>query len=380
MEMSLTYGNRRGGVSYRNRDLAIQIEGRRRVIPASIIGVVAFVLLGSSSVFGQFVVQPMKLEIQQLPGKRMPQLLTVENQSSSPISQVDFRIADVIQSPSGAWVPLEPDDPNVDRSKLRSCADWIRLTKTTMSVGAWQKGQLQIYVTVPAGTRGYYCAAIVAQTQYAAGALQGYSSAILWQFVIPILLEVQGRPMRPEISLTDVGLAFRPSGEDSPPATVTSLAVDNEGGTFSRLEGYVRISGKWAGHWRRITEVGFREIGIIPGANLLLTQDVGRPLPAGQYKVEGFLKINGQPGDQIDKTIDFKGDPRAISAKADAMLDLSPLELTIEGAPGVPRTSRILVANSTEEPVTVDVDLTLPEHFESLAGKDANGRTVLGED
>ena len=333
---------------------------------ARIIGMTAIILLVDGSAFGQFLVQPMKMEVPVRPGRRCWPELIVENTSDT-TRVIDLRVVDLTQDPNGLWVAIEPDAQIDASSKLRSCQSWLHLPRDTVQLAPWQRMPLRLRADVPAGTRGYYCAAILAQSLLSPGELEGYTSAVLLEFLIPVIMEAQGRPMRHEIEVTDVGLTFRRQTIDQPAATLVTMDIDNKGGTYSRLNGYLRVWGQWGGHWRKITDAQLPESSIIPTIELKLQQDVGRPLPSGNYKLEGFLFVDGRRASQVSKEFEYKGDPRVMSVQADAAIDLDPRELFIETIPGATRGASIAIVNASEEAVTVDVAVSLPEHMVAAA-------------
>jgi hypothetical protein len=307
--------------------------------------------------------------------------ITISNQTQQIIDQVDLSIADAKQDPNGRWVAVPIGDPNVDRSKMRSCAGWITVDKDSIKLNPLQQVSVNLTITIPPQTQGHYCAAALATALIKSTTADGPSATVSVSYIIPIIVEVQSRFLRDEVSLTGVGLQFDKAGYSTPAATMATFSVEDKGGTYCRLQGYLRVSYTFGGHWRRITECQWSDVGIIPGAQLVLKRDVGRPLAKGKYKLEGFLIVNGNRADQIDKEIDFAGDPRAMALRPDAILDFDPREAVIDSMPGSVRTGRIEVVNPTDEPVTVDVEATLPEHLGGVVTHDPNsGRQIPGEE
>lgn len=367
-----------------------------------IIGTTVIMLLLGSSALGQIIVQPMRMELALRPGKRHWRELILENTSQFATQQVDLRIIDMAQDPNGIYTPIEPDDPitegpnntrwvtvdldgeegnaalRLDITKLRSCASWLYLPQDTVTLDPWQRVSLRLRVEVPPGRRGYYCAAIVARTVI--GLLEDEeedspTTTVIFEFMVPVIIEVEGRTVRHEIGLKDVGLEFREQTESRDAATLVTLAIDNDGVTYSRLNCFARIWGQWGGHWRKLTDVEFIETGIIPGAKLNLKQDVGRALPSAKYKVEGYLVVDGFRADQLSGQLDFQGDDRVRSVKADAALDLDPAEIFIETVPGASRMGTVTVANASEEAVDVTVELAIPEHLVGTVRDSVRGET-----
>jgi len=360
-----------------------------------IIGVLTVILLAGSSAFGQIVVQPMKLVIPVPPGRRVPVELMVENTTRDTPQTVDLRVADVTQDANAVWQAIEPDaqvtdGPNgakivdvgtdvapnpVDISKLRSCQSWLRLVRNQVEIRPLNRVPIQVIIDVPAGTRGYYCAALLAQTLLGPQEIQGIMSNVVLEFVVPIIVEVQGRPEKQNVELTDVGLEFRPQDESNEAATLVTLSVNNNGGTYSVLKGYARIWGKLAGHWRKLTDVEFpSDVSMIPGVQFRLKTNVGCALGAGDYRVQGYLFVDGAEGADITKELAFKGDPRVRGpVKGTGALDLDPREVILESSPGQTRTASLLVVNASDEAVTVDVATGLPDVMVDKAYMDMRG-------
>lgn len=350
-----------------------------------IIGILAITLLTGSSAFGQFVVQPMKLLVPAPPGRRAPVQVMVENTTRDTVQSVDLRLADITQDANGVWQAIEPDAqvvtrpdgalivnvgtesyPNlVDISKLRSCQSWVRLTRNKVEIRPLNREPVQLIIDVPAGTHGYYCAALLAQAQLGQQMVEGYMSNVVLEFVVPIIVQVQGRLERQSVQLTDVGLEFRPQDERIEPATLVSLSVKNDGGTYSMLRGYARVWGKLGGHWRKIADREFSgDISIIPGADFRMKTDVGCALGAGDYKVEGYLFVDGAQGSGFSKELTFAGDPRVRGpVKGLGALDLDPMEVILDIRPGQTRSATLLVANAYEEPIDVTVNVSLPDQM-----------------
>jgi len=383
--------------------IASYLSGRARsTLRGRIIGVAAVLLVAGSSAFGEFIVQPMKVELGVYPGKQLIKRLAVENLSRESVEIVDLRLVGMTQNPDGVWQEIEPDievveDPNggrwitvlqrnepvrIDVSKLRSCERWLELGQDTVELGPLQRKFVDLKIRIPGGTRGYYCAALMAETQARPDEDTGIRAGVLFRFLIPIIINVQGRPMAHDIELTDVGLRFRPQTAAKAAATVVTLGIDNDGGTYSRLVGLARVWGEWGGHWRKISDTQFQETGIIPGVTLDLWEDVGQPLPRGKYKVEAYLYVNGRRTDRISEEIEYAGDPRALQPQGhgESALELVPVEAVVEVRPGATRTATMLVANASEEAVDVDVTAMLPEHMAGRVVVDDQGRTVRGED
>ncbi len=342
---------------------------------AQIIGMAAIMLLAGNPAFGQFLVQPMRIQAPVEPARRFAYEIVLENLSTVATETISLSLMDLTQDPNGIWRELRPDDPNVERLGLRSCVSWLSLEKDVVEVTPFGRVPLKLFIKTPSGRRGYYFAAVLAQSAPRTEVVEGMTTMTILQYVIPVILEVSGRPMRHEVDLTDVGLEFQSQTATRPAATMVAMDIENAGGTYSRLQGFARVFGEWGGHWTKIMQVQFPETGIIPGVKLHLRQDVGRPLPSGKYRVEGYLYVDAQRSGRVEKELEFKGDPRVVAVRGDVPLDLSPREVFIETLPGAIRGDSLTVANASEEGVTVTAELVLPEHMAQIV----NARGVPGE-
>jgi hypothetical protein len=368
---------------------------RSRGVVARIIGIITVSLLAGNSAFGQFIIQPLKLVVPVPPGKRVPVELMVENTTQNMTHKVDLSLADISQDGKGVWQPIGPDvkveatpdgkkwvtidadslNPiRMDISNLRSCQSWLRLMQSQVEVRPGHRVPIQLFIDVPSGTRGYYCAALLARADLQAADIGGFTSSVQLEFVVPIIAQIQGRPEPQKVEVTDVGLEFRPESEEGPAASLVTLNVKNSGGTYSLLRGIARIWHKFGGHWRKLTDVDFaREISIIPGVEFQLSADTKIGLSAGEYRVQGFLYVDGREGDELTKELQFAGDPRVRSTAPQAALDLDPRELIIDTMPGQTRTNTLLIANASEEPITITVEAGLPDHMINAAAGDIRG-------
>jgi len=346
---------------------------RGRGVRHRIIGTTVIVLLAGTSAFGQFLVQPMKVQIEVQPMRRYSTEVALDNLSRNATENIGLRLVDITQRLDSVWQDINPNDPNVDRSNLRSCASWLRLDRDTVEVGPVQRQVVKLTVQVPPGTRGYYFAAVIARSSPRMIEVEGPVTTTILEYVVPVILEVQGRPMRHQISLTGVGLEFRQQTATDAAATLATMDIQNTGGTYSRLTGQLRIHGLQEGYWRKIAETQLTDIGIIPGVKLHLTQPIDRPLGSGRYKVQGFLYVDGQRSGMLERELDFAGDPRIRDTRSQTPLDVQALDRTgarkadlfIETIPGAVRSASLTVTNASEETVMITADLVLPEHMNS---------------
>lgn len=336
--------------------------GNKKVINgAGLIWIIAIgvaLLVSAGPAFGQFTVQPMQLNLSVTPGKLVKSELRVQSFDPNNVHEINLSVAELTMSADGGWEIIEPNDlkdPNspyygFDTSKLSSCKDWISLSTNNFNLDPSGSYPVVVSLRVQHNVRGYFGAGIVVST----GAMRGQGNVdIVLRFVVPVIVEIQDRPVRPKVQATDIGMEFIPSNGELRARSVATMDIENDGGTYSELKPFVRIWSFSDGHWRVITTTDFDEKNIIPGVNLKLKQTIRKPLPSGKYKIAGILYVDGRRTKRIEKEIDYKGDPRITGVGADAPIDLDPLDLTIVSLPGATRTSTIKVINASKETVNI---------------------------
>jgi len=346
-----------------------------------IIAIGAALLVSAGPAFGQFTVQPMKLELVVTPGKIVKSELRVQSFDPNEIHNINMSVVELGQSEDGAWNIIEPNnltDPNspffgFDISKLSSCSEWISLSPNNFDLPPDGVVPVEISLRVRRGIRGFFGAGILATTSPMRGV--GDVSVVV-RFFIPVILEIQDRPMRPRVQATDIGLEFIPASGEYPARTLATMNIDNAGGTFSRVKPGIRIWSFSGGHWQVITTTEFQETGIIPGVKLKLKADIRKPLPSGKYKAAGLLYVDGRRTKRIEKEIDFVGDSTVTRVGADAPLDLDPIDVTMDGMPGATRTATLRVINASDETVNIRTAIGLPSILQLGALGDVKGEDL----
>jgi hypothetical protein len=175
--------------------------------------IVATVLLSAEPVFGQLIVQPMRIDLTTRPGETARGRFEIQNYDPNETHVVDLTLADLSQWDDGTWRIIEPGD-NLDTS--HSCKDWIKLDANKLEVGPRNKMVLaEFTLKVPHGVSGSYTAGIIATVKL--------MDTKVWQnirYLIPVLLDIQqGQAMRHKVELPDVGMR---------PAEVGSLVKKNK--------------------------------------------------------------------------------------------------------------------------------------------------------
>ena len=360
----------------------------RRIISGSeliwIIVVGAALLLSSGPAFGQFTVQPMKLELQVTPGKLVKSALQVQSFDPDETHTINMSTTELSQLDNGSWAIIEPNDiadPNsphfgFDISKLSSCKDWITISPDTFPLPPSGVVPVEITLRVDRGVRGFYGAGILATTS----PMQGVGDvSVVVRFYVPVIIEIQDRPVRAKVQATDVGLELLENTDIAGQYQAVSLAtmnIENNGGSYSRIKPLVRIWSFSQGHWRVITTTDFEEKSIIPGVDFTVRAPIRKPLSSGKYKVAGYLYVDGRRKKKVEKEIDYVGDKRVSGVAADAPLDLDPMDVTIDGLPGAVRMTTLKVYNASKEPVNIRTAMGLPNSLQYKTFGDVKGEDL----
>lgn len=337
------------------------------------------VLVSAGPAFGQFLVQPMKMEVAVRPGKIFKTTLDLQSLDPNEVHTIDLSIVELTQYDDGEWQIIEPnsvDDPNspnfgFDISTLSSCSQWIGFKTASVVIKPFTEQSVDVYLRVPAGVRGFYYAGILASLRPRPD-ITGIP--LVLRFFVPVLVEVQGRPIRHRVELKeDIGMKLVEAAEGKPATTVVSMGISNNGGTYSSLKAFAKVRGFWDGHWREVTEVEFPQVSIIPGAEFKLNKNIGRSLPSGRYQLSGVLYVDGRRTNRVEKEISFVGDTSVTKVAVDTPLDLRPSEVLINCRPGATRTAAVTVRNASDETVNVQMGLALPGNLQGVAFGDLKG-------
>jgi len=326
-----------------------------------------------SPVYGQgFMVEPMKMEFTLRAGQTIEEVLQLRNTGGQNTKTLDLKLMELTQSETGAWWVIEPGS-NVDTSHLSSCLEWIKLSAESVEVKPLEMVPVKVNLRVPRRARGFYAAALTAQTK---PKRDTKGITIVFRFLIPILVEIQGRPARQKIELGDASMQFLEQSQKNSATTLVSMNIVNKGGTYSRLKGNVNVMWQVGENWQRVTSAEFREVGIIPGVKLNLESDLKRRLPSGEYRLKGTAYVDGRRIRPLVKEIEFVGDPTVTKVAADTPLILEPSTLSIKAIPGSTRTSAIKIRNLSEEAVNVSVGVEVPESLRTVALGELKGEDL----
>jgi hypothetical protein len=338
-------------------------------------------LLSAGSAFGQygnFTVSPMKVEAKITPGKQIETVINIQNLDTESGYTIDLTLVELTQSKQGEWMIIDPNlvgEPNApefgfDLRRLSSCHSWIRLRGNVVNIQPSQQVPVEVTIRVPPRKHGFHTAGILATVRPRPGMTGDLPLSV--RFLVPIVIEVETRAIRPKIEATQVGLKFQEASGAGPATTIATMRIENAGGTLSQLMPITRLYAFYQNHWHIVTTTDFEPIRIIPGAILELEADIGRSLPSGRYKIRGELYVDGRRTKPVEKEFEFKGDPSITRVLADAPLDLKPLDMTIDCSPGSLRSQTITVYNASDEAVHIQTASGLPLALQQVVKNDLN--------
>jgi hypothetical protein len=303
------------------------------------------------------------------PGKIFKTTLDLQSLDPNESHSIGLSVVDLTQWEDGEWQIIEPNT-DFDTSALSSCKEWIQLRTTSVDLGPMGARSVDVFLRVPPGIRGFYTAGILASLKPRPDATD---ITVILRFLVPVLAEVQGRPMRHKIELEDIGLELVEGFGGKPATTMVSMNVANNGGTYSHLQAFAKVRGFWDGHWREVTDSEFKGVSIIPGAKFKLKHNIERSLPPGKYRVSGALYVDGRRAKRIEKELNFVGDTSITKVATDAPLDVLPSNVLINCRPGATRTTAIKVRNASDETVNIQTGLALPGNLQGVAFGDLKG-------
>ncbi|MBL7184689.1 MAG: hypothetical protein ISS70_00055 [Phycisphaerae bacterium] len=343
-------------------------RGRGKAGLVWIVALAVVLLASAGPALGQFTVTPLKFDLQLRPGKRVVSVLDIQSLDPNETHTIDLSVVELTQDEkTAAWQIIEPNS-GFDSSTLSSLKDAMTLSTSTVTIEPHQKVPVEVRLRVPPGSRGFSCAGIVAAIRPRADATD---ISFVLRFMVPVLLEIQGRPMRNQVQATDLTMEVRKADSYRPATTLLTMGVENKGGTFPRCRPVARIWSWSGGHWRVITTTAFQDkssdVGIIPGAKIDIETDLNKALPPGKYKVAGVLYVDGTRTARVEKMIDFAGDPSVTRVAADTPLDLKPSGLTVQSMPGATRSTMLKVYNASDETVNIQAVLVFPRDLGSKA-------------
>lgn len=333
-------------------------------------------------------VRPMKVEAD-IPANRTARVvLRVNNRHATRTEPLNLSVVDLTQHRDGTLrIVRDEMRAEMDPEALRaSSLDWVELPAERIEVPPETTMEIPVLWRVPPDARGAYASAVMIRTDAPPmpEGEEGEQSAVFaisFGFLIPLITEIEGRPVRQDISIAGLSMTHddgkNEAGEDvREPTTRVSMEIVNDGRTFSSLDGEIVVERRSGEHWRTVTRGDLADKDILPGLTLELSSDLDRRLPSGEYRLLGNLKVDGRRLPRFERVLDFEGDPEVDDVAYDTALTLSPPRVTLTALPGATRTDTVAIGNPGEEPIEVSIEVKTPKSLRGMAMGDLMGEEL----
>lgn len=320
-----------------------------------------------------FMVEPMRIQVSVAPGQDVQVPVNIRNTAADGPRELELRLEHLDQNAAGGWAFQDVVD---GAPAHQSSLEWTSLSATQAEIAPLEPAQIMLRFQPPRNARGAYFAALVIETPAPPQDAVGLS--VRMRFLIPVIIEIEGRPVRQNVQLGDVVMTYD-EADDRAATTHAHLEITNAGETFSRVTGNMRIERRSGDRWRLVTRFETRERPIIPGVTLELGQDLERRLPSGTYRLRGELMVDGRRLPPLQKEIEFEGDPNVDALAYDTELRLSPEMVQMDVVPGATRTTILRIENPGEDAVTVDLGAATPRGLMGVRMGDLVGTELSAE-
>jgi hypothetical protein len=306
-----------------------------------------------------FQVRPMQMDYT-IPAAKISETELVLSNTTTEDLALDVRVVELTQASNGSWQIVSNDGPVSEFS----ARPWISLQTESVIIEPASSAAIGVRFSAPPSARGTYVAGIVAEQPTPEGAT---GLIVRVRFLIPVIIQIEDRPVRQEVELDDVQMVFDAGEQTTARTTTAHVEISNRGRTYSRVQGEIRIDRRSGENWRSVTRIEVPERGIIPGVSLSLGGDLKRSLPSGEYRLRGEVYVDGRRIRPLEKVIDFQGDPNIDAVAYDTTLILQPAMVEMAIAPGAVRSTSVRVENPGDSPVTVRATAEIPNHLRSAA-------------
>lgn len=344
---------------------------RARGVTAVFCGALLIILTTSLVSAQGFMVKPMRIEAEPRAGQTIEIPLQVRNTVGEGTRSIELSLVELSQALDGSWEIAGDEDIDPAVSSML----WTALSATRLEVPPLAPAEIMVRMTPPANARGAYVVGVIAETP---APQQSSGLAVRMRFLIPVIIEIKGRPAQQNIRLEDVEMVYHDGSNGKPATTSAHLRIENSGQTFSRVSGQLSVERRNGDRWRPVTRFEVRERSIIPGVRLELGDDLERRLPSGDYRLRGQLFVDGRRVPSIEKEVAFTGDPGATLAYDTALL-LQPALVDAKVVPGATRTAVLSVENPGTDAVTVRILSATPRDLTGVEMGQLNGQELSAE-
>lgn len=321
-----------------------------------------------------FMVEPMRMDLKAAAGNVFQVPLSIRNTGGESAQAVQVSLVELSQHSNGGWA-WRPVSTEAEAVSHQSSLAWTSIDQSNVEIEPLAPAEVLLRFEPPRNARGAYFAALLVETPIPEGST---GVVVRTRFLIPIIVEIEGRPVRQNVLLEDVSMSYdQADGRD--PTTNTLLRITNAGETLSRVTANVRVERRNGDNWRVVTQFEMRERSIIPGITLDLAQDLERRLPSGEYRLSGEVQVDGRRLPPLLKEISFVGDPTVDVVAYDTELRLTPEMVQMDIVPGATRTTILRIENPGADAVTVDLGAATPRGLLGVRLGDLVGAELSAE-
>ncbi|MCC7495402.1 MAG: hypothetical protein IT204_23835 [Fimbriimonadaceae bacterium] len=332
-------------------------------------GVVAFAALGMAPrAYSQgFMVKPMMAEVTVMPGRASVFNIEVRNTLPNESLRVECEEVALTQSMNGAWAQGKAEG-DAATQPARSAAAWTEAKLSTAAIAPLEAGTVAVRVEPPRASRGTYYVGLVLRRP----APGGDGIKLVLQFLVPILINVQGPTPREAVAVSKVDLGFlRREGAS---VCYGRYDVANTGETIVRVGADLTVLWKSARGYQRILTRTYDEKPVLPGSTVIFARDLERALPPGSYRVQVGLRVGGRVRQRLERDIDFAGDPDVKDVVPEVALQLDPERLELQAGRGSRRSAVVTVRNPSDYAVTASCAVAAPPGLEGVVLGKVDGK------
>ena len=311
-------------------------------------------------------VKPLRLHTSGRAGATMKPEVQVRNTSRTDDKTVLLSLLPLRQGENGDWHIVEGREP--EEPYGASCKDWTKLSDTEVKIPPAATRPVEVTVDIPPDASGTYFIGILAEEKppETDAAVQ-----MVLRFLVPVSVKVTGRPVRQDIELTDLRMAYEETEEEK--RAVVYAGIDNKGRSHSVLEGQVKVSARAGDRWRPVGQLQIERMGILPLTTLDLPLPLDRELPEGRYKLDATVFIDGRRIKPLTREVEFEGVPGVTTLPVDATLRLTPNPIELAVRPGAVRATALTIENASEDSVKLSASVKPPAHVKKPSRPDQPG-------
>jgi len=325
-----------------------------------------------------FMVKPMVIELTSPPGRQVEVAVHFTNMNPEGSIRIRADLWDVKQTLGGSWSLVESNDEATEGAIDRSCKDWLDVAQRDFDVPAGGRASIPLRITVPRRTRGFYAAAMTAMTipKEPTPEEGKVKLGIRVRFLVPVYIHVKAPGVRERVDLKAFTLASVVEKGQATPKSAVQFIAQNAGETCPKIEGSVQVFLRVGDSWRWITRAEAPQRRVFPGCTVHLQSPLGRSLPTGEYRLDGFLRVNGRPGRRLSQIVQYEGPAGVTKLHSDVRLALEPPTVGVKTLPGATRTARVSIMNTSADTVTVRVKPVMPRALGSVCMGDLKGEDL----